>query len=61
MCKYKCYYKGRVVEVEAETSYSAQTKAAKHFKTEKKPWEVAVVLVEVNGEQRSELSSHYLY
>lgn len=61
MCKYKCYYNGKDVTIEAETSYSAQTKAAKHFRIESKPWKVAVILVEVNGEPRSELSSYNLY
>jgi hypothetical protein len=41
---YKAFYKGRSIEVEATTSYSAQQVAAKEFKA-KKEWEVTVILV----------------
>ena len=47
---YKAFYKGKVVEVYAETSYEAQTKAAIVFKA-KKQYEVTVVLCEKQGEQ----------
>ncbi len=47
---YICFYKGKKIEVLAESSYQAQTKAAAQFKA-KKSWEVTVVLAEKNGEQ----------
>jgi len=47
---YKCFYKGKTVEVYADTSYSAQLKAATIFKA-KKSYEVTVVLCEKKGEQ----------
>jgi hypothetical protein len=43
---YKAFYKGKTVEVEAESSYSAQTKAAQLFKA-KKQYEVTVMLLDV--------------
>lgn len=42
---YKCYWKGKVTEVLARTSYEAQQKAAAFFKT-KKRYEVTVYLCE---------------
>ena len=42
------FYKGKRAEVLAESKLKAQTKLAVIFKT-RKPWEVAVVLAEVNG------------
>ena len=47
---YKCFYKGKTVEVYADTSYAAQQKAAIIFKA-KKAYEVTVVLCEKSGEQ----------
>jgi len=47
---YKCFYKDKTAEVKAETSYSAQQKAAEIFKA-KRAYEVTVVLCEKNGEQ----------
>lgn len=47
---YVCFYKGKRIEILAETSAQAQTKAAAKLKA-KKPWEVTVVLAEKNGEQ----------
>lgn len=47
---YICFYKGKKIEVLAESSYQAQAKAAAQFKA-KKSWEVTVVLAEKNGEQ----------
>lgn len=44
---YKAFYRGRETEVYAETSYEAQTKAAKFFKA-KKSYEVAVMLCETD-------------
>lgn len=42
---YKCFYRGKNIEVYAETSYKAQQEAAKVFKA-KKSYEVTVVLCE---------------
>lgn len=47
---YKAFYKGRQIEVMADTSYQAQQKAAAQFKA-KKSYEVTVMLCEKNGEQ----------
>lgn len=48
MNTYKAFYKGKQLEVEADTSYSAQKKAAEQFKA-KKSYDVVVVLVAKNG------------
>ena len=42
---YKAFYKGKSIEVYAETSFQAQEKAAKQLKA-KKAYEVTVVLCE---------------
>jgi hypothetical protein len=47
---YKAFYKGRSIEVQAETSYKAQVKAAEQFKA-RKTYDVTVVLCEQNGQQ----------
>ena len=47
---YVAFYRGKRLEVYAETSYKAQLKAAELFRT-KKTWDVAVVLAEKDGEQ----------
>ena len=47
---YICFYKGKKIEVLAESSYQAQVKATAQFKA-KRSWEVTVVLAEKNGEQ----------
>ena len=47
---YVCFYKGKRIEILAETSFQAQEKAAKQFKA-KKTWEVTVVLAEKQGQQ----------
>lgn len=47
---YIAFYKGRQIEVMADTSYQAQQKAAQHFKA-RKSHEVTVVLAEKNGQQ----------
>ena len=47
---YLAFYKGKKIEVYANTSYEAQQKAAAIFKA-KKRYEVTVVLCEKNGEQ----------
>lgn len=43
---YKAFYRGRTTEVQADSSYSAQEKAAKFFKA-KKSHEVTIVLADV--------------
>jgi hypothetical protein len=47
---YVCLYKGKRLEVYADTIYQAQQKAAAHFKT-KKGWEVNVMLAELDGKE----------
>lgn len=47
---YIAFYRGRKIEVYAETSFEAQTKAAAEFKA-KKSYEVTVMLCEKAGEQ----------
>ncbi len=46
---YIAFYRGKKIEVHAETSYKAQQIAALQFKA-KKTWEVTVVLAEKQGE-----------
>ena len=46
---YICMYKGKRIEVYAETSYQAQLKAAAQFKA-RKSYEVTVTLAERAGE-----------
>jgi len=45
---YVCFYKGKRIEVYADTSYEAQQKAATQLKA-KKSYEVTVVLAEKAG------------
>lgn len=45
---YVAFYKGKKIEVYADTMYGAQKIASKHFKA-KNEWEVNVVLAEVDG------------
>lgn len=47
---YIAFYKGKQIEVHAESSYKAQLVAAKEFKA-KKSHEVTVVLAEKDGKQ----------
>ena len=47
---YKAFYKGKSIEVYADSSYQAQQVAAKQFKA-KKSYDVTVVLCEVNSKQ----------
>jgi len=47
---YKAFYKGKSIEVYANTSYEAQEKAAKLFKA-RKSYQVTVVLCEKAGQQ----------
>jgi hypothetical protein len=48
MNTYEWFYRGKKGQVNAETSYEAQQKAAKELKA-KKAYDVAVVLVEKDG------------
>jgi hypothetical protein len=47
---YICFYRGKRLEVYANTTYEAQKKAAEQFRA-KKSYEVTVMLAEKNGEQ----------
>ena len=47
---YKAFYKGKTIEVFADSSYQAQLKAAQVFKA-KKAYEITVILCEINGDQ----------
>lgn len=47
---YIAFYKGKQLEVYADSSYQAQQKAAIQFRA-KKSYEVTVVLAERSGEQ----------
>lgn len=42
---YMAFFKGKTVEVYAESSYRAQMKAAQHFRA-RRPYDVSVVLCE---------------
>jgi hypothetical protein len=61
---YKAFYRGKSVEVYADTSYQAQQKAVAKFKAKKSwegelwfYWEVTVVLCEKNGESYAQSSA----
>ncbi len=54
---YVCFYRGKRIEVQATTSYAAQTQAAAIFKA-KKSYEVNVVLAEKNGEQVTHIADN---
>jgi len=45
MNNYECFYKGKRISVQAESSYKAQLEAAKQFKA-KKSYDVSVVLAD---------------
>ncbi len=47
---YVCFYKGRRLEIYADTLLQARDKAAKEFKA-RKAWEVNCLLAEKSGEQ----------
>ena len=47
---YKAFYKGKSIEVYANTSYEAQQVASKQFKA-KKSYDVTIVLCELNSKQ----------
>ena len=53
---YKAFYKGKTIDVFAETSYAAQKEAAKQFKA-RKEYEVSVMLCEKGGEQVTHLAT----
>ena len=55
---YKAFYKGREIEVHAESSYRAQAQAALLFKA-RKSYEVTVVLCEKNGETVTHKTSEF--
>lgn len=50
MNKYKCFYKNKTTEVEAETIFTAQKIAQSFFKA-KKAWEISVILGEQDGRE----------
>lgn len=50
MNTYKAYYDGRTMDVQANTSYEAQCKAALLFRVGRKTWLVTVMLVAKDGE-----------
>lgn len=56
---YKAFYKGREIDVYAETSYKAQLKAAEIFKARRSS-DVTVVLAELNtdGSKPGEQVTH---
>ena len=47
---YKAFYKGKSIDIMANTAYEAQKAAALKFKA-KKSYEVTVILCEKQGEQ----------
>jgi predicted Fe-Mo cluster-binding NifX family protein len=47
---YKAFYKGKSIEVYANTSYEAQKKAAEVFKA-RKAYQITVVICEKAGQQ----------
>lgn len=51
---YVAFYKGKQMDVYAESSFEAQQKAALAFKA-KRPYEVTVVLAEKDGKQVTHL------
>lgn len=55
---YKAFWRGKQVDIFAESSFRAQLKAAEHFKA-KRPYEVSVVLCEKEGKQVVRSTSEY--
>lgn len=47
---YKCFYKGKSIDIQAETSWAAQKEAAKELKA-KKDYQVTAVLMAKVGKQ----------
>jgi len=50
MNKYKAFYKNKTIEVDAETSFGAQEKAAEIFKA-KRSYDVSVFLIQKNNKE----------
>lgn len=50
MNTYKAFYRGKVIEVQSDTSYHAQLKAAELLKV-KHSYDVTVLLVEKDGQE----------
>jgi len=50
MNKYVCMWRGKTIDVSAESQYKAQVQGAMMLKA-KRTWEVSVVLVEVEGRE----------
>ncbi len=50
MNTYHAFYKGKKIELKADTSLKAQTEAAKQFKA-KKSYDVSIVLVALSDEK----------
>lgn len=55
---YKAFYKGKEIDLKADSSYSAQTKAAVIFKA-KKSYEVTVVVLSVEGKDITHSTSSF--
>lgn len=55
---YIAIWKGQRIEVQAETSYAAQRKAADRFgkRAQLRPWEVTIVLAEKDGQTVTHLA-----
>jgi len=49
MNQYRCFYKGRTVDVEASTQLQARDKAAVHFKAKKAYMVTAMLCQRANG------------
>jgi hypothetical protein len=47
---YIAFWKGKRIEVRANTSYEAQGKAMQQFGKKAHPWEISVVLAEKDGQ-----------
>ena len=54
---YKAFYKGRAIEVKAESSYKAQLEATRIFKA-KHSYDVSVVLCEKASEQVTHVATN---
>ena len=50
MNKYQAFYKDKKLQVEANTTYEAQQKAASLFKA-KKQYDVTILLIELRGKE----------
>jgi len=50
MNKYQAFYKDKKLQVEANTTYEAQQKAASLFKA-KKRYDVTILLIELRGKE----------